>query len=106
MPAPYGSGGSGAVQDRDQTTRIEVLDPRGETFKAGSTLAKARIVLERKEQVLLLPPEAIRTFEGRRFVIVREGERERRVTIRVGIVTEQQVEILDGLKRGDVVVGQ
>lgn len=106
MPAPYGSGGSGAVQDRDQTTRFEVLDALGQTFKPGATLAKIRIVLERKASALLLPPEAIRTFEGRKFAIVRQGERERRVTVRVGITTEQQIEILDGLKVGDIVVGQ
>jgi multidrug resistance efflux pump len=106
MPTPYGSGGSGVVQDRDQTTRFEVLDALGQTFKPGATLAKIRIVLERKTSTLLLPPEAIRTFEGRKFAIVREGERERRVTVRVGITTEQQIEILDGLKAGDVVVGQ
>jgi HlyD family secretion protein len=105
MPAPYGSGGSGAIQDRDQTTRFEVLNAQGQEIKAGATLGKIRIVLERKPTALLLPPEAIRSFEGRRFVIVREGERERRITVRIGITTEQQVEILDGLKEGDIVVG-
>ncbi len=105
MPAPYGSGGSGVVQDRDQTTRFEIPDFQGQEIKAGATLGKIRIVLERKPSALLLPPEAIRTFEGRKFVIVRDGERERRVTIRVGITTEQQIEILEGLKAGDLVVG-
>jgi HlyD family secretion protein len=105
MPAPYGSGGSGAIQDRDQTTRFEVPDAQGQEIKAGATLGKIRIVLERKPSALLLPPEAIRSFEGRRFVIVREGERERRITVRVGITTETQVEILDGLEEGDIVVG-
>ena len=51
-------------------------------------------------------PDAIRAFEGRRFVVVREGERERRVTVKTGIETDDKVEILDGLKAGDVVVGQ
>jgi HlyD family secretion protein len=105
MPAPYGSGGSGAVQDRDQSTRFEVLDALGQEFKPGATLGKIRIVLERKQDALLLPPEAVRTFEGRRFVIIREGERERRVTVRVGITTEEHVEILEGVAAGDVVVG-
>jgi len=56
--------------------------------------------------VLWLPPDAIRAFEGRRFVVVREGERERRVTIKTGIETDDKIEIVDGLKEGDVVVGQ
>ncbi len=105
MPAPYGSGGSGAVQDLDTTTRFQVVDSRGQQFEAGITVARVSIVLERKENVLWLPPEAIRSFEGRRFVIVREGERERRVTVRVGIETEERVEILEGLNEGNIVVG-
>jgi multidrug efflux pump subunit AcrA (membrane-fusion protein) len=106
LPAPYGSGGSGGVQDRDQLTHFDVADLQGQELRAGATLAKVSIVLEHKDGVLLLPPEAIRTFEGRTFVIVREGEGERRTTVRVGIVTDTQLEIAEGLQEGDVVVGQ
>jgi HlyD family secretion protein len=106
MPAPYGSGGSGAVRDRDQTTRFQVSDTQGQTLTAGTTVGRISIVLERKENVLWLPPEAVRAFEGRRFVVVREGDRERRVTVRTGIETEEQIEILEGLEAGDIVVGQ
>ncbi len=105
MPAPYGSGGSGAVQEQDRTTRIQVTDTKGQELTPGS-VAKIRIVLERKENVLWLPPDAVRAFEGRRFVVVREGDRERRVTVKVGIETEEKVELLEGVKEGDVVVGQ
>jgi hypothetical protein len=37
---------------------------------------------------------------------VRQGDRERRVTVQVGIETEDRLEILEGLKAGDVIVGQ
>jgi multidrug resistance efflux pump len=111
MPAPYGSGGSGAVQEEDQTTRFQIEDTKGQELTSG-TVAKVQIVLESKENVLLLPPDAIRTFEGRRFVVVRDGDRDRRVPVETGIETEEVVEIIedpsatDGLKEGDVVVGQ
>src|SRR5262245_47318867 len=105
MPAPYGSGGSGAVQEQDRTTRIQVTDTKGQELALGAVV-KIRIVLERKQNVLWLPPEAVRAFEGRRFVVVREGERERRVAVKIGIETEDQVEILEGVKEGDVIVGQ
>ena len=105
LPAPYGSGGSGAVQEEDRTTRFQITDTKGQTLEPGS-VARIRIVLQRKENVLWLPPEAVRSFEGRRFVVVREGDRERRVTVKLGIETEERVEIVEGLKEGDVVVGQ
>ena len=106
MPAPYGSGGSGAVQEQDRTTRFKILDFKGQEVEAGVTIVKIRIVLEHKDNVLWLPPEAVRSFEGRRFVVVREGERERRVILKTGIETEDKIEILEGLKEGDVIVGQ
>jgi HlyD family secretion protein len=106
MPAPYGSGGSGAVQEQDRTTRFKILDLKGQEVEAGVTIVKIRIVLEHKDNVLWLPPEAVRSFEGRRFVVVREGERERRVTVKIGIETEDKIEIVEGLKEGDVIVGQ
>jgi HlyD family secretion protein len=106
MPAPYGSGGSGAVQEQDRTTRFKILDLKGQEVEAGVTIVKIRIVLEHKDNVLWLPPDAVRSFEGRRFVVVRDGDRERRVTVKIGIETEDKIEIVEGLKAGDVIVGQ
>jgi multidrug efflux pump subunit AcrA (membrane-fusion protein) len=106
MPAPYGSGGSGAVQEKDRTTRFKFMDLKGQPIEAGVTIVKIRIVLEHKDNVLWLPPEAVRSFEGRRFVVVRTGDRERRVTIKTGIETDEKIEIVEGLKEGDVIVGQ
>jgi len=106
LPAPYGSGGSGAVQERDRTTRFKIMDLKGQQVEAGVTIVKIRIVLEHKDNVLWLPPEAVRAFEGRRFAVVRTGDRERRVTLKTGIETEDKIEILEGVKEGDVVVGQ
>jgi HlyD family secretion protein len=105
MPAPYGSGGSGAVQEQDPTTRIQVQDAKGQELVPGS-VAKIRIVLESKKDVLWLPPDAVRAFEGRRFVVVRDGDRESRAPVKVGIETDERVEILEGVKEGDVIVGQ
>jgi multidrug efflux pump subunit AcrA (membrane-fusion protein) len=105
MPSPYGSGGTGIVQEQDKSTRFEILDTKGQDLEAGS-VAQVRIVLEQKEDVLLLPPEAIRSFEGRTFVVVREGDREQRVSVEIGIETPDEVEIVEGLEEGDIVVGQ
>ena len=106
MPAPYGSGGTGAVQEQDRTTRFKLLDLKGQEVEAGATIVKIRIVLEHKDNVLWLPPEAVRAFEGRRFVVVRTGDRERRVTVKTGIETDDKIEILEGVKEGDLIVGQ
>jgi len=97
-------GGSGTVRADDRSTRLEITDLRGQTLTLGA-VTRVQIVLEQKANVLLLPPEAIRAFEGRRFVIVREAERERRVPVRIGVETPERVEVLEGVQAGDLVLG-
>lgn len=105
MPEPYGSGGSGNVASKDRRTLFEVSDFKSQELKSGQNV-KIRIIIERKENALWLPPDAVRSFEGRRFVLVRTGQGERRQTVKVGIETEDKAEILDGVNEGDVIVGQ
>ena len=64
------------------------------------------VVLERKDDVVWLPPQAIRTFEGRKFVVVQEGDAQLRVDVTVGIESEDRVEIEQGLTEGQIVIGQ
>jgi hypothetical protein len=105
LPAGVGAGGSGAVQGQDRTTRFTVNETKGQRLTLGAVV-KIHIVLERKENVLWLPPEAIRAFEGRHFVEVREGDHIRRAPITIGIETSIQIVITEGLTEGNVIVGQ
>ncbi|MGI5916784.1 MAG: efflux RND transporter periplasmic adaptor subunit, partial [Anaerolineae bacterium] len=105
LPYPYGGGGgSTAVDTPDKYTRIS-FDPRDLAIQPGD-LVRVEVVLEQKDDTLWLPPAAIRTFAGRKFVVVQEDGRERRVDVTIGIESSDRVEILDGLEEGDVVVGQ
>jgi multidrug efflux pump subunit AcrA (membrane-fusion protein) len=69
-------------------------------------LARTTLVLERKAGVLWLGPAALRTFEGRRFVVVQDGAAQRRVDVKLGIESDERVEIVEGLTEGQTVVGQ
>jgi membrane fusion protein, macrolide-specific efflux system len=100
LPYPYGSGNDSS----SQTLRISFMsDPMTAGYNLGD-LVNVTIVLEKKENVLWLPPQAIRNFEGRRFVIVQDGDAQRRVDVQVGIETSDRVEIVDGLNEGDLVI--
>jgi multidrug efflux pump subunit AcrA (membrane-fusion protein) len=61
--------------------------------------------LAQAANVLWVPPQVIRTFEGREFVVVQDGEFQRRVDVQVGIKGNDRVEITDGLTEGQIVVG-
>ena len=101
---PYlGIGSSG--EDEDKTTRITLdIDPSDAGLEVGD-LMRITVVLKYKENVLWLPPQAIRTFEGRKFVVVQEGDYQARVDIKTGIEGDDRVEIIEGLEEGQIVIG-
>ena len=104
LPYPYGSGGSSTgLEDEDRNTHISV-DFAQVAVEAGD-LVRVTVVLEQKDDVLWLPPAAIRTFEGRKFVVIQEGAAQRQVDVSLGIESDDRVEIKEGLKEGDVVMG-
>lgn len=99
LPYPYGDGSS---QDADRSVRVSV---QADVPIQRGALATVRIVLRQADDTLWLPPPAIRTFQGRAFVVVQEGDAQRRVQVTTGITTEERVEISDGLSEGQLVVG-
>ncbi|MCL5994452.1 MAG: HlyD family efflux transporter periplasmic adaptor subunit, partial [Chloroflexi bacterium] len=109
LPYPYGSGGATKNDttnaETDTSTRIS-LDAealQGVTLELGD-LARVVVILEKKTDVLWLPPQAVRTFEGRKFVVIQDGDGQRRVDVKVGIQSEDRVEIEEGLQEGQVAV--
>ncbi|MCL4560326.1 MAG: efflux RND transporter periplasmic adaptor subunit [Chloroflexi bacterium] len=105
LPYPYGTGADSSTSaDVDRSTRIALKSPASEAGLELGDLVRVDVTLEKKPSVLWLPPQAIRVFEGRRFVIVQEGDIQKRVDVKIGIESEDRVEILDGLKEGQVVV--
>ena len=105
LPYPYGSGGKGEGTEEGRTVRIRFdRDPIAEGLQMGD-LVEVHVVLARKENVLWLPPAAIRTFGGRTFVVVQEGNLRRRVNVTLGLRGKDRVEIRSGLEEGQVVIG-
>jgi len=102
LPYPY-SGGSAGADDDDTVTRI-ALDDSTVELELGE-LATVVIVLEQKDDVLWLPPAALRTYQGRDFVVIQDGDVQRMVDVRMGIKSEERVEILEGVEEGQIVVG-
>lgn len=89
----------------DSFVRITLEQSPQESGLALGDRVQVTIPLESKLNVLWLPPQAIRQFEGRKFVVVRDGEVEQRVDVNVGMQTDDRVEIEEGLTEGQIVVG-
>ena len=94
---------TGPVEDRDPNVHVQVQNIR-EAGLVLDDLVKVRVIVQERRGVLWLPPQAIRVYEGRRFVIVRDGEERRRVDVKLGVIGQERVEILEGLEEGQIVV--
>jgi multidrug efflux pump subunit AcrA (membrane-fusion protein) len=63
------------------------------------------VVNKASTAALFVHPAALRRFLGRTFVVVQDGDKQRRVDVTTGLENRERVEILSGLNEGDVVVG-
>jgi len=104
-----------------QISRIEPVDPGPQSSQTpaifidlpGQHLDMAvgnRLEIEIEAAVfpnaLILPPDGVREFAGRTFVVVQENDRQRRIDVKLGLRDESFVQILAGLTEGQEVVGQ
>ena len=103
LPYPYGTG----AQDNEADTfvRLSFMDPNQVTDLSIGERIEIAILLDSRDDVLWLPPAAIREFNGRLFVVVQEGESQKRLDIKIGLQNENQIEIESGATEGQVVVG-
>jgi HlyD family secretion protein len=104
MPYTGSTTSTSTEQSRDTSVRISLDDSTVE-MNLGE-LATVIIQLEERQDVLWLPPAALRVFQGRDFVLVQDGDVQRRVDVRIGLRTRDRVEIQEGLAEGQVVLGQ
>ena len=104
LPYPYGGGGGATVEEADKLTHIS-FDPQDLDLKPGD-LVKVIVTIEQRDDVLWLPPAAIRTFAGRKFVEVDDNGTRKRVDVVLGIESAERIEIKEGLQEGQIVVGQ
>jgi RND family efflux transporter MFP subunit len=100
LPSPYGTGAS------DENEIHIVLDkaPSAGTYQSGDKVTVI-VQLASKENVLWLPPDAIRSAGGRTFVIINSDSGPQRIDVEIGLQTRDRVEIVSGLEEGQVVVG-
>ena len=100
LPSPYGTGAS------DESAIHIALDepPSANTYQSGDKVT-VTVLLSSKEDVLWLPPDAIRSAGGRTFVIINSETGPQRVDVEIGLQTRDMVEIVSGLEEGQVVVG-
>lgn len=97
LPYPYGSGEGGATGSANFIRITLDQTPEAGAYKMGDKV-RIRVVLDQRQDVLWLPPEAIRSVGGRTFVVVQTSSGPQRVEVVLGLQTRYQVEIVSGLE--------
>ncbi len=91
-----------SARDADQTTRVAASM---EDIAVDGAVIRVEMPLETREDVLILPEAAIRTFQNRTFVVLDTPDGGQSVDVEIGLRTPDDVEVISGVQEGDVVVG-
>jgi macrolide-specific efflux system membrane fusion protein len=86
---------------------VDVLPNAIPEFLRSGMTANVRVIIAEKKDVLLLPADAILTERGATSVLLHDADVRQRQTalkIKTGISDGRNVEIVEGLEEGDVVV--
>lgn len=88
----------------DERIYIE-LEEIPDSVKFGD-YADIYIVLKERKDTLVIPSRALRTYMGREYVQILNGESRSEMDVETGVKTATEVEILKGLEEGQVVILQ
>jgi len=101
-----GSGGAAGEIDRIEDYMIVQIDKLPEGAARGLT-ASINVITSRTENAIVIPPSTLRSIGNRTYVqVVDEKGQKSEVDVEVGQQTATDVEILQGLKPGQKVVGR
>ncbi|MFP4661656.1 MAG: efflux RND transporter periplasmic adaptor subunit [Halanaerobiales bacterium] len=71
-----------------------------------NALLNTSIIIQEKENSLVLPRSAIREYGDRTFVLIKDGDFRKEVDIETGIETRTKIEIVEGLEEGQQVISR
>lgn len=105
-PGPGMGQGQGQQKDSIDNYLLVALDAMPAGLNRGTPLSIS-IITQRKENAVVIPTAALRTYSGRNYVqVVDEKGTKREVDVEIGQQTSTEVEIVKGLQPGQKVVGR
>lgn len=66
--------------------------------------ADFKIFMEKRENVIVIPRNALRNYLGRNYVQVMENDRVKEIDVETGLTTQREVEVIKGLEVGQKVI--
>jgi len=91
-----------APEHQRNNVRIEVED-LPEDVKIGES-AQVSLILDRREDVIVIPRYLVRNYMGRKYVLVLEDGLKKEKDVEVGLETPAEAEIVKGLEEGELLI--
>jgi len=82
---------------------IVKIDPKDTVFLKPEMTSHAKIIIEEKKDVLVVPNSAVRFEEGKNVVYLKAGNNTERRQVEIGIRDDRWTEIISGLKEGELI---
>jgi RND family efflux transporter MFP subunit len=92
------------VDTATRTMDVEVEVPNPDLKIIPGVYASVTLTLEKRNQALVLPVQAISRTRGNSIVVVTAGNQVEERTIKLGLATPDKIEVLDGVKEGELVL--
>jgi len=89
--------------ERNSVTIIVGMEDQPADVQIGHS-AELTIELQNRQDVIVLPRSAIRSYMGRSYVQIAEDERRKEIDVELGLTTATEVEIIRGLVEGQQVI--
>jgi RND family efflux transporter MFP subunit len=93
-----------AIEEDNRTLPVEAAVSNRQGALRPGMFASAEIVVERRDQAVVIPDGAIVTFAGVQKVLVVKDGKAREQRVRTGRREGNRVEIIEGIKAGDTVI--
>ncbi len=98
---------SDTIDPATRTYRVKMRVPNPDYVLKAGVFARVEILPQAKRDVILLPREAIRSNDGRTTVLTVRDGRAVAVPVLLGLVSQENAEVLRGLRvDGEVIVGE
>ncbi|WP_336744189.1 efflux RND transporter periplasmic adaptor subunit [Paenibacillus sp. y28] len=92
-----------AIQDKNNKSLFIDVPGLPEDITIGSQ-ADITVNLEKRENVIVIPRAGLRSYMGRDYVQVLEGESRKEIDVEKGIVAAREVEIRKGISEGQKII--
>lgn len=86
------------------TTYTVTIEMEGDARLKNAMSASATIVMDHRDNVLLVPVDALKSADGERYVEVMDGDVTVKIPVTTGLVNNEYAEITSGLNGGEQVV--